>query len=64
MTLYTLKGLSSWEETIKRSRFLAVADTVNTAEQALEFIEAHSVPDATHNCWAYQIGDRSASASP
>lgn len=58
MTLYTLKKLSSWEETVKRSRFLAIADTVQTPEQALAFIEAHSVPDATHNCWAYQIGDQ------
>lgn len=57
MTLYTLKGFSSWEENIKRSRFLALADTVQSPEQALAFIEEHSVPDATHNCWAYQIGD-------
>lgn len=57
MTLYTLKGFSSREETIKRSRFLALADTVRTPEEALAFIEAHAVPDATHNCWAYQIGD-------
>lgn len=58
MSLYTLKGFSSWEETIKRSRFLVLADTVQTPEQALAFIDAHGVPDATHNCWAYQIGDQ------
>lgn len=57
MTTYTLKGFTRWEEIVKRSRFLAMADTVATPEQAMAFIEAHSVPDATHNCWAYQIGD-------
>lgn len=56
MTLYTLKGFSKWEETVKRSRFLALADTVQTPEQALAFVDEHGVPDATHNCWAYQIG--------
>lgn len=58
MTLYTLKGFSKWEETVKRSRFLALADTVQTPEQALAFLDAHGVPDATHNCWAYQIGEQ------
>lgn len=56
MNLYTLKGFSKWEETVRRSRFLALADTVQTPEQALAFVDAHGVPDATHNCWAYQIG--------
>lgn len=57
MTLYTLQGPASWEETIRRSRFLALADAVQTPQQALSFIETHSVADATHNCWAYQIDD-------
>ena len=58
MTLYTLKGRATWEETVRRSRFLALADTVQSAEQALLFIDEHRVPDATHNCWAYQVGDK------
>lgn len=57
MTLYTLKGQAVCEETVRKSRFLAMANTVQSPEQALAFIEEHSVPDATHNCWAYQIGD-------
>src|SRR5690554_6025901 len=57
MTLYTLKEDAVWEETVRKSRFLALANTVQSPEQALAFIEEHSVPDATHNCWAYQIGD-------
>lgn len=57
MSRYTLKGPVNWEETIRRSRFLALASPANSPEQALAFIEATSIPEATHNCWAYQIGD-------
>src|SRR5690554_6806960 len=57
MTLYTLKGRATCEETVRRSRFLALADTVQSPEQALSFIDEYRVPEATHNCWAYQIGD-------
>ncbi|MFT0548259.1 IMPACT family protein [Allopusillimonas ginsengisoli] len=53
---YTLSAPASYEEDVKKSRFLALADTVQTPEEALAFIAAHSVADATHNCWAYRIG--------
>lgn len=46
----------SYEETIKKSLFIVHAAPVFTAEEALSFIEEHSVPDATHNCWAFRIG--------
>lgn len=54
--LYTLSQFAQYEEDIKRSRFLALAAPVTTAEQALAFITQHSVPEATHNCWAYRVG--------
>lgn len=57
MSRYTLKGPANWDETIRRSRFLVLASPATSPEQALAFIEANSVTDATHNCWAYQIGD-------
>lgn len=57
MTLYTLAGPASWEEEIRKSRFLTLASAVQSPDQAMAFIAAHSVPDATHNCWAYSIGD-------
>ena len=57
MTVFTLKKAARLEETIKRSRFLALAEPVRTPEEAMAFIQTNSVPDATHNCWAYQIGD-------
>jgi len=45
-----------WQATIKKSRFEALAAPVQTPQQALEVIAAHAVPTATHNCWAYRIG--------
>nr|WP_225444296.1 YigZ family protein [Pseudomarimonas arenosa] len=42
---------------VKRSRFLALAHPVKSADEALRWIEAVRVPDATHNCWALRIGE-------
>lgn len=53
---YTLTGIAQYEELIKKSRFLAWAAPVETAAEAMAFFAAHQVPDATHNCWAYRIG--------
>lgn len=54
---YTLTGLATYQEDIKKSRFLVLADTVQDPAAALQFFAAHSVVDATHNCWAYRIGN-------
>ncbi len=44
----------------KKSRFIATVIPVETEEEALEFIESTRKKywDATHNCYAYVIGDR------
>lgn len=55
--LYKLDAPHSYEEDIKKSRFIAMAGPVSSPEQALEFIASHSVPSATHNCWAYRVGE-------
>jgi uncharacterized YigZ family protein len=55
--LHTLSSLATYQEDIRKSRFAAVADNVKTPAAALAFFAQHSVPDATHNCWAYRIGD-------
>ncbi len=55
--LYQLDGFYQYEEDIKKSRFLALAAPIQTAEEAMGFLQTHSVPDATHNCWAYKIGE-------
>jgi uncharacterized YigZ family protein len=40
---------------IRKSRFLAHAAPVASAEQALAFLREVSTPAASHNCWAYRI---------
>ena len=55
-TLHTLAGACQHSEDIKKSRFLAQAAPVQTAEQALAFVRQVGDPAATHNCWAYRIG--------
>lgn len=53
---YVLKQASFYQEEIKKSRFEVAAGPVRSADEALAFIDGHSVPTATHNCWAYRIG--------
>lgn len=53
---YTLAQPCRHQDEIKKSRFLALAAPVASGEQALAFIREVSDPAATHNCWAYRIG--------
>jgi uncharacterized YigZ family protein len=55
-TLYMLATACQHSEDIKKSRFLAQAAPVQTPEQALAFVRDVGDPAATHNCWAYRIG--------
>lgn len=55
-TLHSLASACQHAEEIKKSRFLAQAAPVQTPEQALAFVRQVSDPAATHNCWAYRIG--------
>lgn len=43
-------------EEIKKSRFLINIAPVNNTEQATDFINTVSDMSATHNCWAWKIG--------
>lgn len=54
--LSTLSGQATYQEDIRKSRFLAVAAPVTSADEALAFFSHHAVPEATHNCWAFRIG--------
>ncbi|MEO8997876.1 MAG: YigZ family protein [Rhodanobacter sp.] len=54
--LFTLAQPCRHQEEIKKSRFLALAAPVQSPEQALAFLHEVSDPTATHNCWAYHIG--------
>jgi uncharacterized YigZ family protein len=53
--MLTLKGTASFEETIKKSRFIAHAGRVTSQAESLEFFESVADHQATHNCWAWRI---------
>jgi uncharacterized YigZ family protein len=55
-TLHTLVAAASYSEDIRKSRFLAQAAPVDTPQQALAYVQQVSDLSATHNCWAYRIG--------
>ncbi len=46
----------TYAEEIKKSRFIAHAAPVESPKEAMAFLEAVRDPQATHNCWAYRIG--------
>jgi uncharacterized YigZ family protein len=54
--LHALTERCRHSEEIRKSRFLAQAAPIATAVQALDFLREASDPAATHNCWAYRIG--------
>lgn len=56
-TRYTLAEPALHELIVQKSRFLATATQVDNIETAIRDIERARVADATHNCWAYRIGD-------
>jgi len=56
VTLFTLVEPAQFEQDIRRSLFRASAAPVATAQDALDFVRQASVPDATHNCWAFRVG--------
>lgn len=45
-------------ETIQKSRFLVRAAPVGTVDEAQAFIQSVSDPAATHNCWAWKLGQQ------
>jgi uncharacterized YigZ family protein len=58
MGLSTLAAPARLQQEIRRSRFLAQAEAIGDADAAGAFIARASAPDATHNCWAWRIGER------
>ncbi|MET4570390.1 IMPACT family protein [Rhodanobacter soli] len=55
-TLSTLAQPCRHQEEIRKSRFLALAAPAESAEEALAFMREAGDPTATHNCWAWRIG--------
>ncbi|HEV2622140.1 MAG TPA: YigZ family protein [Frateuria sp.] len=54
--LHVLAAVCRHAQDIRKSRFLAQAAPVQSVEQATAFLHEVADPDATHNCWAYRIG--------
>ena len=55
-SLHVLVAACRWSQDIRKSRFLAQAAPVQSAGQALAFLHAVADTAATHNCWAWRIG--------
>jgi thymidylate synthase len=55
---FTLIGPCEWREDIRKSRFITLAAPINTPAEAQAFIEQNSDLNATHNCWAWKLGDQ------
>lgn len=53
---FTLEGIGTFRQEIKKSRFVAVAGPIADEVEAKDFIASHSDPSASHNCWAWRIG--------
>ncbi len=55
---YLLLGPCDYREEIRKSRFLAQARAITSAADAQAFIDAVSDPAASHNCWAWKLGQQ------
>ncbi len=53
--MLTLNSSASFEETIKKSRFIGHVAGVSSQAESLDFYESVIDPQATHNCWAWRI---------
>ena len=54
----TLAAVASHVLEVKKSRFLAQAAPVASPGEALAFLARAADAGATHNCWAYRVGDQ------
>lgn len=53
---FTLLGPCDYREEVRKSRFLVLAAPVISAAEAQAFITARSDLSASHNCWAWKVG--------
>ncbi len=51
-----LTHIHSCEEIIKKSTFITIVAPILSAQEAKGFLTEYSDLGATHNCWAYKIG--------
>ena len=54
----TLAAPAHFAQDVRKSKFLANASSVATPDAAIAFVGSVAHADATHNCWAYRIGQQ------
>ena len=54
--MFSPRETTTFEQIVKKSRFLAVAGPVEDERTARAFVQAHARADANHNCWAWRVG--------
>ena len=57
-TRFTLAATARLAQEIRKSKFVANAANVASEPAALDFLRTVSDAGATHNCWAWRIGQR------
>ncbi|XP_052188379.1 uncharacterized protein LOC127798807 isoform X2 [Diospyros lotus] len=57
----TLKERVTLSREIKKSKFIAIAAPISDERSAHSFLSEVQDTRATHNCWAYKVGDQSRS---
>lgn len=55
---FTLLGPCEFREEIRKSRFITLAAPIASAAEAQAFLEQFSDLAATHNCWAWKLGEQ------
>ncbi len=53
---YTLNAPCSWEQTLRRSRFVARAFPVDAVSAIEPLLKREHMPSASHHCWAWRVG--------
>lgn len=56
--LFTLFEPCQYSEEIRKSRFITYAAPVASVAEAQDFIARRSDLNATHNCWAWKLGEQ------
>lgn len=56
MPLFVLTATHRFEVEVRKSRFICHASRIADTGEALAFVGAVSEPSASHNCWAFRIG--------
>ncbi|KAI8004009.1 hypothetical protein LOK49_LG08G01600 [Camellia lanceoleosa] len=54
----TIKERVTFEREIKKSKFIAISGPISDERSAHSFLSEVRDPRATHNCWAYKVGDQ------